>query len=119
MCIRPFHRRAVLLRATVILISAAATIAVSAQSKGLRLVSTVWPPFTNVAGQPRFALDLVEAAFGRIGVTSETSFVEAAAYTAAVLAGPSDGSAAVWKDAAREKELLFSRPYLENRLILV
>ena len=33
--------------------------------------------------------------------------------------GPFDGSAAAWKDAEREKALLFSQPYLENRLMLV
>ncbi|HEV8549111.1 MAG TPA: transporter substrate-binding domain-containing protein, partial [Polyangiaceae bacterium] len=30
-----------------------------------------------------------------------------------------DGSAAVWKSPEREKYLLFSKPYLENRLVLV
>jgi hypothetical protein len=30
-----------------------------------------------------------------------------------------DGSAAAWKDAERERVLAFSRPYLENRLVLV
>ena len=36
-----------------------------------------------------------------------------------MLSGKFDGSAAAWKDAEREKTLLFSQPYLENRLILV
>ena len=30
-----------------------------------------------------------------------------------------DGSPVLWKNAAREEYLLFSRPYLENRLVLV
>jgi polar amino acid transport system substrate-binding protein len=84
----------------------------------LRLVSTAWPPFTN-DGEPRFALDLVEAALGRIGVTAQTSIIEAARFTPAVLSNTYDGSAALWKDAERERVLLFSQPYLENRLILV
>jgi len=92
---------------------------VAAQAKPLRLVSTIWPPFTNVAGQPRFALDLVEASLQRLTIANATSFVEAAAYTPALLTGEYDGSAAAWKDPAREKELIFSQPYLENRLILV
>ena len=37
----------------------------SPQAVPLRLISTSWTPFTNEAGQPRFALDLVEAALGR------------------------------------------------------
>jgi polar amino acid transport system substrate-binding protein len=92
---------------------------VSAQSTQLHLVSTAWPPFTNRPGQPRFALDLVEAAFGRIGVTSTTAIVEASEFTSSLLSGRFDGSGAAWKDQERERILLFSQPYLENRLILV
>jgi len=91
----------------------------TAQRTPLHLVSTAWPPFTNAAGQPRFALDLVEAALGRVGLTSTTTIIDAARFTPALLAGQFDGSAAVWKDADRERVLIFSQPYLENRLILV
>jgi polar amino acid transport system substrate-binding protein len=101
------------------LISIAASLAVSAQTKQLRLVSTAWPPFTDQAGQPRFALDLVEAALGRFGLGSYTTIVDAAKFTPSLLSGQFDGSAAAWKDAERERVLLFSQPYLENRLILV
>lgn len=102
-----------------VLALAALTLAVSAQTKSLRLVSTAWPPFTNVEGQSRFALELVEAGLTRIGLTATTTLVEAALYTPAVLTGPYDGSAAAWRDPEREKALIFSQPYLENRLILV
>jgi polar amino acid transport system substrate-binding protein len=98
---------------------ALASLAASAQSTQLRLVSTAWPPFTNEPGQPRFALDLVEAALGRIGVTSQTLIVENAKFTPALLSGSFDGSGAAWRDPARERAVLFSQPYLENRLILV
>jgi polar amino acid transport system substrate-binding protein len=96
-----------------------ASLMVSAQGNQLRLVSTVWPPFTNEPGQPRFALDLVETALGRIGLTSKTTIVDAAQFTPALLEGEFDGSAAAWRDADRDRVLLFSQPYLENRLILV
>jgi polar amino acid transport system substrate-binding protein len=85
----------------------------------LRLVSTAWPPFTNASGQPRFALDLVEAALGRIHMSSRTTIVSAAQFTPSLLSGLFDGSAAVWKDPERERALIFSQPYLENRLVLV
>jgi polar amino acid transport system substrate-binding protein len=98
---------------------AALWVAVSAQTTRLRLVSTVWPPFTNATGQARFALDLVEAATSRFGLTATTELVDPAAFTASLLTGPFNGSAAAWKDADRERVLLFSQPYLENRLILV
>jgi polar amino acid transport system substrate-binding protein len=95
------------------------TLFVSAQSNSLRLVSTVWPPFTNEPGQPRFALDLVETALSRLGLTSKTTIVDAAQFTPALLEGEFDGSAAAWRDPDRDRVLLFSQPYLENRLILV
>jgi polar amino acid transport system substrate-binding protein len=91
----------------------------AAQSTPLRLVSTAWPPFTNAPKQPRFALDLVEAALGRIGVNSKTVIVSAPQYTASLLSGLFDGSGAAWKDPDRERDLVFSQPYLENRLVLI
>jgi ABC-type amino acid transport substrate-binding protein len=98
-----------------------AVVAVSAQSQRqpLKLVSTAWTPFTNAPGQPRFALDLVEAALGRLGRTATTSIVAPAAYTRELLTGAYEGSAAAWKDDQRERVLLFSAPYLENRLVLI
>ena len=92
---------------------------ISAQTAPLQLVSTAWPPFTNVAGQARFALDLVEAALGRVALSSKTTIVSAAEFTPALLSGRFDGSAAAWKDPQREQALIFSQPYLENRLVLV
>jgi ABC-type amino acid transport substrate-binding protein len=85
----------------------------------LALVSTAWPPFTDAPGEPRFALDLVEAALGRINRAATTSIVAPAAFTRELLTGTFDGSAAAWKDPEREQLLLFSAPYLENRLVLV
>ncbi len=107
------------LAAVLVVAIAATSLVVSAQQTQLRLVSTAWSPFTNEKGSPRFALDLVEAALGRVNVTSTTTIVEAAQFTPALLSARFDGSAAAWKDAERDKVLLFSQPYLENRLILV
>ncbi len=97
----------------------AAVFVISAQPPVLHLVSTAWPPFTNEQGKARFALDLVEAALGRIGVSSTTAIVSAPEFTSSLLSGRFDGSAAAWEDPERERALLFSQPYLENRLILV
>jgi len=91
----------------------------TAQPAPLRLVSTAWPPFTNAPRQPRFALDLVEDALRRINLTARTTIVSAEQYTTTLLSGLFDGSGAAWKDPERERALLFSRPYLENRLVLV
>jgi polar amino acid transport system substrate-binding protein len=96
-------------------------VAASAQAPrpSLKLVSTAWTPFTNEPGEPRFALDLVEAALDRIGRTARTTIVAPAAFTRELLTGAYDGSGAAWKDDERERVLLFSAPYLENRLVLV
>ena len=56
----------------------AGSVVMSAQTPPLTLVSTAWSPFTNEPGQPRFALDLVEAALGRFGATAKTTIVSAA-----------------------------------------
>jgi polar amino acid transport system substrate-binding protein len=103
----------------VVLLLLAGVLIVSAQTTKLHLVSTAWPPFTDKPGEARFALDLVEAALGRIGVSSTTAIVDAAEFTSSLLSGRFEGSAAAWKDPEREDVLRFSQPYLENRLILV
>jgi ABC-type amino acid transport substrate-binding protein len=89
------------------------------QTRKLQLASTVWPPFTNQAGQARFATDLVSEALGRIGITAETAIVADGALTPALLTGKFDGSAALWRDEERERRLLYSQLYLQNRLVLV
>ena len=108
-----------MLAASLALWCAAIPLGISAQSAPLMLVSTAWPPFTNAAGQARFALDLVEAALGRIALASRTTIVSAAEFTPALTSARFDGSAAAWKDAERDQALIFSQPYLENRLVLV
>jgi polar amino acid transport system substrate-binding protein len=97
----------------------AATPSAGAQTRTLRLASTPWSPFTNVPGKARFALDLVHAALERVGVTADTTIVEENKLTSSLLNGEFDGSAALWRDEARERALVYSQPYLENRLILV
>jgi len=91
----------------------------SSQDRTLRFVSTAWSPFTNALGEPRFALDLVEEALEHIGITAETDLVDEAGLTSSLLSDEFDGSAALWKDMERERALIYSQPYLENRLILV
>ena len=97
----------------------AAAVALPPQAPPLRLVSTVWPPFTSPPGQSRFALDLVEDALGRIGSGVDFTYVQNSQYTPALIGGAYDGSGAAWRDKQREEVLLYSEPYLENRLVLV
>ena len=91
----------------------------AAQGRQLQLVSTAWSPFTNAPGQPRFALDLVGVALERVGLIAETVIVDEAKLSPSLLSDEFDGSAALWRDTERERTLIYSQPYLENRLILV
>src|SRR5262245_57616550 len=92
---------------------------VAAPPRPLRLVSDVWPPFTDVEGKPHEAYDLVKAALLRGNVRSESRIMTWTDAEAQLEQGKMDGSAAIWKSPEREKYLLFSKPYLENRLVLV
>ena len=94
-------------------------VSANAQTQHLRLVSTPWSPFTNSPGKARFALDLVHSALQRIGITAETTIVEESRLTPALLNKEFDGSAALWTEQQRERVLLYSQAYMENRLILV
>jgi polar amino acid transport system substrate-binding protein len=113
------RRHGALICAVLLLAVAAMRPAGAASAPSLSLVSTSWPPFTDGPGQPRFALDLVEAGLGRIHISSTTTIVTPAEFTEKLLSGKFDGSAAAWRDPVRERMLVFSLPYLENRLVLV
>jgi ABC-type amino acid transport substrate-binding protein len=93
--------------------------AVATETNELGLASDVWPPFTNIAGHPRLAIDLVHEALERAGIKATTNIVDWSAVTPGLRDGSFDGSAAIWHTAQRESFLLFSNPYLENRLVLV
>ena len=106
-------------RRALLVATIAVPIVAAAQGRQLQFASTAWSPFTNPTGQPRFALDLVEEALRRAGTTVATVMVGEEKLTPSLLSGEFDGSAAIWKDAERESVLLYSKAYLQNRLILV
>jgi hypothetical protein len=85
----------------------------------LHLASTAWSPFTNVPGKAHYALDLVHTALERLGIKPDTAIVDESKLSAALIAGEFDGSAALWREESRERALIYSQPYLQNRLILV
>ncbi len=92
----------------------------SAPPKVLRLSSDVWPPFTDVPGSSRVAIDLVRAALERAKIEQNTTIRQDSTDLVDDLrSGKIDGSAALWRTDERAKFLLYSRPYLENRLVLV
>jgi polar amino acid transport system substrate-binding protein len=88
-------------------------------SLDLKLASTPWVPFTGDEKQPRVALYLVENALERAGYAARTTIVPDGTLTGLLREGKYDGSAALWTGEDREDFLLYSKPYLENRLLLV
>ncbi|MGB0415502.1 MAG: substrate-binding periplasmic protein [Coraliomargarita sp.] len=97
----------------------AADSADSAQVTELSLASDVWPPFTDTFQKNRFAIDIVHTALGRAGIQADTEILDEWTIPSDLKAGKFDGSAAIWKTPEREDYLLFSQPYLENRIVLV
>jgi ABC-type amino acid transport substrate-binding protein len=91
----------------------------SAQGDALSLGSDRWPPFTDEPGRARFAVELVDEALDRAGIDASTAIIDWEAVLPGLRSGKLDGSAALWRSAEREQFLLFSEPYLENRLVLV
>ena len=85
----------------------------------LKLASDVWPPFTNKDGQKTIALDLVEAAFFRMNEPMEVHITSFAQVIEGIEKGNYEGCGAMWKTPERESKMLFSDPYLQNRLVLV
>ena len=84
--------------------------AAAAETYALRLASTVWPPFTNIDGEARFATELVAKALERSGILQRTSIVADGELTPALEAETFDGSTALWRAPERERHLLYSDP---------
>ena len=97
----------------------AAESADTAQATELSLASDVWPPFTDIFKQTRFAIDIVHSALGRAGIKADTEILDEWTVPSDLKAGKYDGSGAIWKTADREDFLVYSEPYLENRIMLV
>jgi ABC-type amino acid transport substrate-binding protein len=91
-----------------------------ARAAGLRLASDVWPPFTDEPLEKRVAIELVQTALARRGIEANSEIREDfGGLVDEIRAGGLDGSAALWRSDEREQFLLFSRPYLQNRLVLL
>ena len=85
----------------------------------LNLGSDVWPPFTDEGDKRSIALEIVKEGLSRNDIGVQTQILEFKEVLKSINDGDFDGSAALWKTQDREETLLFSEPYLENRLILV
>ena len=85
----------------------------------LRLASDVYPPFTDKPGKQAFALELVHEALKRSSVEAKSDILDFGLVLEQINERKYEGSAALWKSKDRETYLMYSDPYLENRLVLV
>lgn len=85
----------------------------------IKLASDPWPPFTNDSEKGALALDLVKFALKRSGRDMETDIIRFKSVIDGIMDSTYDGSAALWKNKAREEVMLFSNPYMYNQIILV
>jgi polar amino acid transport system substrate-binding protein len=85
----------------------------------LHLVSTQWPPFMDIDGKTRVAFSLVHTALERAGYRSDVEVLPSATYSDALRSSKYDGAPGAWRNEEREQYLLYSKPYLENRLVIV
>lgn len=91
----------------------------NAQDSTLSLVSDVWPPFTNVTGEKSFATEIVQEALRRQEIQSDIVIKPFGDVIDDLHKKGSYGSAALWKTDEREEFILFSKPFLQNQLMLV
>ena len=89
------------------------------QNQNIKLASDIYPPFTDVEGEKGFALEIVKEALNRGGIQTDLTITGFTEVLDGINTGTYHGSAALWKTEDRENYLLYSEPYLENRLILV
>ena len=89
------------------------------QNQNIKLASDIYPPFTDVEGEKGFALEIVQEALNRGGIQTDLTITGFTEVLDGINTGTYHGSAALWKTEDRENYLLYSEPYLENRLILV
>lgn len=90
-----------------------------AQTTELHLASDIWPPFTDVKGEKSIAIDLVSEAISRIDIKPNVEILDFKVVLPGVITGKYDGSSAMWITDERKENMLFSKPYLNNQLIIV
>ena len=91
----------------------------TSQGINLQLASSIWPPFTNSMDKKAYSRELVQEALKRAGIQSDYQIEEFTEVITGLNDGKYDGSPALWYTEQRAEFLDFSKPYLENRLVLV
>ncbi|MGF1508865.1 MAG: substrate-binding periplasmic protein [Myxococcota bacterium] len=88
-------------------------------SRELRLAESPWPPYVEDGAESGLSVDLVHTALRRAGYRPVSVAKPIGTLLPALRTGSADGSVALWKSPERERYLLYSDPYLQNRLVVV
>ncbi len=107
------------IRRTLILFALLCSGLAAEPSSPLKLVSDIWPPFTDIPGHQRTASDLVEQALKRSSIQSTTSVHQFDEALARIGRNEADAIIAAWDSETRRETFEMSAPYLENRMLLV
>ena len=89
------------------------------EPRELQLASDIWPPFTDATERQGVAVEIVHTALERAGISATTTIVEWKEVETGIQKARFDGCAAMWRTEKRARDLFFSQPYLESRLVLV
>ena len=95
------------------------TLQISA-APALNIVSSQWPPYVDsTLPEQGLAVALVNKALQRKGYTSTLHIDNWQRALEGVQIGVFDATCAIWKTAEREQDLLFSQPYLRNKISFI
>ena len=86
----------------------------------INMVTNQWPPYVDDAAPEKgLAVELVSKALQRKGYQSRLHIDSWPRALEGVKIGVFDATCAIWKTAERERDLLFSDPYLNNKVSFI
>lgn len=86
----------------------------------LNIVSSQWPPYVDDAAPEKgLAVELVNKALQRKGYQPRLHIDNWQRALEGVRIGVFDATCAIWKTVKREQDLLFSEPYLNNKISFI
>ncbi len=94
--------------------------AIPTQAQNISVVVNIWPPYVDAAlPDDGLAMKIVKTAFKRSGYTPEVRIEKWEKVLTGSKLGVYDVVGAIWKTQQRKGKLLYSKPYLNNNIVLV
>jgi len=87
------------------------------ETRTLRMVSNQWPPYVDSSlAEQGLAIEIVTKALQKKGYQPTLTIDNWPRALEGVAIGVFDATCAIWKTPEREQDLLFSEPYLKNKI---